>query len=103
MTSPISVDDLRVKIFADGADLDSMLELAANPLIKGFTTNPTLMRKAGIKNLNPVGDSGYFYELALATRKDWPMLHEILNKAMDSISPAERRRIFRDWSTVPAN
>ena len=48
MTSPLSVDDLKVKIFADGADLDSMLDLAANPRIKGFTTNPTLMRKAGI-------------------------------------------------------
>lgn len=39
---------LRVEIFADGADEKSMLEFYANPLIKGFTTNPTLMRKAGI-------------------------------------------------------
>lgn len=39
---------LRVKIFADGADLASMLDLAANPSIQGFTTNPTLMRKAGV-------------------------------------------------------
>jgi transaldolase len=37
-----------VKLFADGADLAGMKEMAANPLIKGFTTNPTLMRKAGI-------------------------------------------------------
>lgn len=39
---------LRVKIFADGADKKSILELARNPRIQGFTTNPTLMRKAGI-------------------------------------------------------
>jgi transaldolase len=39
---------LRVKLFADGADLAGMKEMAANPLIQGFTTNPTLMRKAGI-------------------------------------------------------
>jgi transaldolase len=39
---------LKVKIFADGADLDGLLALAANPWIKGFTTNPTLMRKAGL-------------------------------------------------------
>jgi transaldolase len=39
---------LKVKLFADGADLDGMKEMAANPLIQGFTTNPTLMRKAGI-------------------------------------------------------
>ncbi len=41
---------LRVKIFADGADLDGILKLRANPLISGFTTNPTLMRKAGISD-----------------------------------------------------
>lgn len=42
------VNNLKVKLFADGADLAGMKEMAANPLIKGFTTNPTLMRKAGI-------------------------------------------------------
>jgi transaldolase len=40
--------DLKVKIFADGADRGGMLELYRHPLIKGFTTNPTLMRAAGI-------------------------------------------------------
>ena len=40
--------DLKVKIFADGADRAGMLDLYRNPLIKGFTTNPTLMRTAGI-------------------------------------------------------
>ena len=43
-----SVSVLRVKLFADGADLNVIRTMAANPLIKGFTTNPTLMRKAGI-------------------------------------------------------
>lgn len=42
------LNDLRVKLFADGADLAGIKEMAANPLVKGFTTNPTLMRKAGI-------------------------------------------------------
>jgi transaldolase len=40
--------DLNVKIFADGADRSGILELYGNPLVKGFTTNPTLMRVAGI-------------------------------------------------------
>jgi transaldolase len=40
--------DLKIKIFADGADKQGMLQLNANPLIKGMTTNPTLMRKAGL-------------------------------------------------------
>jgi transaldolase len=43
-----TVNDLNVKVFADGADKASMLEMYANPLIKGLTTNPTLMRKAGV-------------------------------------------------------
>ncbi len=47
--------DLRVKIFADGADMKGILEMAANPLIKGFTTNPTLMRKAGISDYEAFG------------------------------------------------
>jgi transaldolase len=45
-----TLKDLRVKLFADGADEKGMLELNANPLIKGMTTNPSLMRKAGIKD-----------------------------------------------------
>jgi transaldolase len=40
--------DLKVKIFADGAEQTGMVEMYRNPMIKGFTTNPTLMRKAGI-------------------------------------------------------
>lgn len=43
-----SLDKLKVKIFADGADKNGMLEMYAKPYIKGLTTNPTLMRKAGI-------------------------------------------------------
>jgi transaldolase len=44
------LQDLHIKIFADGADKEGMLNLYANPVIKGLTTNPTLMRKAGIQN-----------------------------------------------------
>ncbi len=44
----IRLADLKVKIFADGADLDGIKALYAKPWIKGFTTNPTLMRKAGV-------------------------------------------------------
>ena len=42
--------ELNVKIFADGADLEGIKEMYANPLIKGFTTNPTLMRGAGVED-----------------------------------------------------
>ena len=43
-----NLSQLKVKIFADGAEKAAMIVLAKNPLIKGFTTNPTLMRKAGV-------------------------------------------------------
>jgi transaldolase len=46
--APVSVDALTTKIFADGADLEQILALAANRRIKGFTTNPSLMWKAGL-------------------------------------------------------
>src|ERR1700730_10631529 len=45
-----TLDSLKIKLFADGADKAGMLELYRNPWIKGFTTNPTLMRKAGIQD-----------------------------------------------------
>ena len=46
----MKAENMRVKIFADGADKDGMLEMYRLPYIRGFTTNPTLMRKAGIKD-----------------------------------------------------
>ena len=45
-----SVADLSVKVFADGADMDGILEMYKKPYIKGFTTNPTLMRRAGVSD-----------------------------------------------------
>jgi transaldolase len=44
------LQDLRIKIFSDGADLDSIIEACNKGIVKGFTTNPTLMAKAGITN-----------------------------------------------------
>ena len=42
--------ELQIRIFADGADIEGIRTLRSNPLIKGFTTNPTLMKQAGIKD-----------------------------------------------------
>lgn len=44
------ISTLKCKIFADGADLSAITRLAADPLIKGFTTNPTLMKAAGVQD-----------------------------------------------------
>ena len=46
----MNITDLKIKLFADGADLQGMLKIGELPYIKGFTTNPTLMRKAGISD-----------------------------------------------------
>jgi transaldolase len=51
------IASFHVKIFADGADRASILELADNPWIRGFTTNPTLLRKAGITDYEAFGKS----------------------------------------------
>lgn len=66
-----TLSDLRIKIFADGADLKGMATLAANPLIKGMTTNPTLMRKAGLT------DYEAFARDVLRTIKDKPISFEV--------------------------
>jgi transaldolase len=50
MSTTVNGRPLRVKIFADGADLRGMIEMTKNPYVSGFTTNPTLMHKAGIRD-----------------------------------------------------
>jgi transaldolase len=57
LTSAPTVAALRIALFADGADLDGIAKLAADPRISGFTTNPTLMRKAGISDYAAFGRS----------------------------------------------
>ena len=46
----MTFDLSKIKIYADGADIKQIKELLNNPLISGFTTNPTLMRAAGVNN-----------------------------------------------------
>jgi transaldolase len=63
--------DLKVKIYADGADKAAMLEMYNDPLVSGFTTNPTLMRKAG------VSDYQAFAKEMLHLIPDRPMSFEV--------------------------
>jgi len=74
-----SLSELNVKIFADGADKAGMLEMYANPLIKGFTTNPTLMRKAGV--------NGYrsFAHQIIEAIPDRPISFEVLSDEFDEM------------------
>ena len=83
------LDALRTKIFADGADLEGMISLYRNPLIKGLTTNPTLMRKAGIL------DYESFAKDALAFIKDKPISFEVFS---DEFTEMKRQALkIRDW------
>ena len=83
------IDELSVKIFADGADLAGMLALYRQPYIKGFTTNPTLMRKAGIT------DYPGFAKEVLAAIPDRPISFEVFS---DEFPEMERQaREIASW------
>jgi transaldolase len=70
---------LKVKLFADGAEKSGMIEMYNNPLISGFTTNPTLMRKAGIT------DYKSFSLDILAEIKDKPISLEVFSDDFDEM------------------
>jgi len=84
-----SVSDLRVRIFADGADAPSMLELYRKPHIKGFTTNPTLMRATGVT------DYQRFALDLLAAIQDRPISFEVF--ADEETEMEEQARHISGW------
>jgi len=79
-----AITDLKVKIFADGADKAGMLEMYAKPYVKGFTTNPTLMRKAGIT------DYRAFAKEILQAIPDRPISFEVFS---DEFAEMERQAL----------
>ena len=76
------IEALKVKIFADGADKAGMLEMYAKPFIKGLTTNPTLMKKAGLT------DYRAFCKDILTLIKDKPLSFEVFS---DDFAEMERQ------------
>jgi transaldolase len=84
-----SLSELKVKIFADGADRAGMLEMYAKSYIKGFTTNPTLMRKTGVSNYIE------FAQDILQAIPDRPISFEVLS---DEFSEMESQaKIISSW------
>ena len=84
LTTPVlaakkTAADLAVKIFADGADRESMLASYANPLVAGFTTNPTLMRQAGVT------DYRAFAHDIVAAIPDRPISFEVFSDEFDDM------------------
>ena len=84
MSPALSICSLSVKLFADGADKAGMLEMAAKPFIKGLTTNPTLMRKAGITD---------YKSFALDVLKDIPDKPISFEVFSDDFDEMERQAI----------
>jgi len=74
-----TLDQLNVQIFADGADIEGMLSLYRNPLVQGLTTNPTLMRKAGITDYE-----GFCREV-LNIVKEKPISFEVFSDDFDEM------------------
>ena len=85
----MAITDLKVKLFADGADKAAMLELYRNPLIKGFTTNPTLMRRAGI------ADYEAFARDILSEIRDRPISIEVFADEFDEMD--RQARLIASW------
>ena len=79
-----SLSELKIKLFADGADLNVILRMADDPLIRGFTTNPTLMRKAG------VADYAGFAREVLAIVGERPVSFEVFS---DDFEEMERQAL----------
>ena len=71
--------ELKVKLFADGADKNGMLEMYDNPLISGFTTNPTLMKVAGVV------DYKSFAQEILSHINDKPISFEVFSDEFDEM------------------
>jgi transaldolase len=85
-----SLSELKVKIFADGADKASMLDMYARPYIKGLTTNPTLMRNSGVTNYRA------FAKEILSQISDKPVCFEVL---ADDFAEMERQALeIASWA-----
>lgn len=83
------LDQISTRIFADGADLDGMFALAADPRIDGFTTNPTLMRQAGL------ADYSEFAALLLAQIDRHPVSFEVF--ADDFNEMRRQAKVITAW------
>jgi transaldolase len=89
------LDALTVRIFADGADLTHMRALAAHPRIAGFTTNPTLMRKAG------VSDYRAFARDVLAVTGSRPVSFEVFSDEFSEMrAQANEIASWGEWVNV---
>ena len=87
-----SIDKLKIKIFADGADIDSINKLNKLDYIKGFTTNPSLMKKAGVKDYKD------FAINLLSNIKDKPISFEVFSD--DILEMEDQAEEISSWGKM---
>jgi diguanylate cyclase (GGDEF)-like protein/PAS domain S-box-containing protein len=73
---------------------------SVDALVANLATASWYIQREGITNLRVAGESGYFGRYAFATRKDWPELNRILEKALATITPEQHQQILQRWITV---
>ena len=90
-TQSFSLETTPVKLFCDSADVKTVLQMASQPYIKGFTTNPTLMRKAGVT------DYATFAQQLLERITDRPVSFEVLSDEFDEME--RQAQLISSWGT----
>ena len=85
----LNIEEVKIKIFADGADLNGMKDMYQKPWISGFTTNPSLMKKAG------VSDYSEFSRQVVEAIPDKPLSFEVFSDDFGKM--AEEARIIHSW------
>lgn len=89
METPQTVESLSVQIYGDGADKEKMLAYKDKPFMKGYTTNPTLLREAGVENYEAFGRE------VLAAIPDKPISFEVFADEFDEME--RQARLIHSW------
>jgi len=75
---------------------------SADAVVANVAAASFYIEEEGLANLRAAGESGFVWDLAMGSRNDWPLLHGIMQKALDDIPDAERRAVYRRWVALEA-
>ncbi len=91
-----------VMVESIAAGLERLAFGGVEALVAGSAQASYYIEELGLTNLRVAGESGWEWELSIGVRRELPLLFEALGKALNSISPDERRAIFRRWVSLQA-
>ena len=93
--------DIKLTYKPDVASLLNSLSMGElDVVVINVATASYAIEKANITNLRIDAETGFLYELAFASRNDWPMLNQLLEKALKSINQSERKNLLRKWISI---